>query len=81
MAKETKTADELRGMIMKAAKATGKCGDLQGVQILGPIPRPYSNWDVSTDSGHPTAPLSGPCSIELRMIVTGLQGQFDLSGS
>ncbi len=75
MAKEVKTATQLQDMIMQAAAASGKCGDLKGVQILGPIPRPRSNWDISTDSGHPTAPLSGPCSIELQKIVYALQEQ------
>lgn len=79
-AKEMKTRKELEDIVMREAKAGGKCNDLQSVVILGPLDRGYSNWDVGTASNHPTNLVSPGCRIELNMIVGRLQMQYDLSG-
>jgi hypothetical protein len=79
-AKETKTRKELEEIVMREAKASGKCNDLQSVMILGPLDRGHSNWDFGTASNHPTNMVSAECRIELNMIVGRLQVQYDLSG-
>jgi hypothetical protein len=57
MAKDTKTRKELREIIMLEVRASGKCGDLESVLIVGPFDRGYANWDLGApstraDSGH-----------------------------
>jgi hypothetical protein len=44
-AKEMKTKKELADIVMREAKASGKCNDLMGVHILGPEPGGYSIRD------------------------------------
>ena len=79
-AKEMKTRIELGEIVMREAKASGKCNDLRSVMILGPLDRGHSNWDIGTASNHPiTRAVSAECRIELNMILGRLQVQYDLS--
>jgi hypothetical protein len=77
-AKETRSREELAGLVLREAQASGECGDLHSVRIIGPIARGHSNWDIGTSSSGPNL-VSAPCRIELNMIVGRLQTQFDLS--
>jgi hypothetical protein len=74
MAKEMKTRKELADLVMREARASGKCADLQSVYVIGPI----SNWDIGASSDSPNL-VSGSCRIELNIIVGRLQATFDLS--
>jgi hypothetical protein len=79
MAKEPKTRKELEAIVMHEARASGKCGDLQSIIVLGPVDLGHSNWDIGTTSTHPTNLVSSACRLELNMIVGRLQAQYDLS--
>jgi hypothetical protein len=79
MAKEPKTRRELEDIVMREARASGKCADLQSIAVVGPGKRGHSNWDIGTTSTHPTNLISSACRLELNMIVGRLQAQYDLS--
>jgi hypothetical protein len=79
MAKETRTREQLRNLIIEEAQASGKCSDLVQVIVLGPIERPRSNWDIATRSTHPTHLLSSDCRNELSMITGRLEAKYNLS--
>jgi hypothetical protein len=53
MAKETKTRKELADLVMREARASGKCADLHSVYVIGPVNRVHSNWDIGTASDGP----------------------------
>ena len=53
MAKEMKTRKELADLVMREARARGKCADLQGIYVIGPVSRGHSNWDIGTSSDGP----------------------------
>jgi hypothetical protein len=78
-AKERKTRKEIEKIVMREAKASGKCNDLASVIIIGSFRRKYSNWDTGTASNHPNHLVSPECRIELNNIVGRLQVQYDLS--
>jgi hypothetical protein len=80
MAKETKTREQLAEIVMREARTSGKCGDLQSVHVIGPIARPYTNWDIASSWNRPTRLVSALCRAELNVIVGRLQAQYDLSG-
>jgi len=75
MAKERKTRKELEDLVMQEALASGRCGDLQNIAILGPVDLGHSNWDIGTASTHPTNLVSSACRLELNMIVGRLQAR------
>jgi hypothetical protein len=79
MARETKTRKELADLVMREARASGKCPDLQSVFVIGPVSRGHSNRDIGTSSDGPNL-VSGPCRIKLNIIVGRLQATYDLSG-
>ena len=79
MAKEMKTRKELADLVMREARASGKCADLQSMYVIGPVNRGHSNWGIGTSSDGPNL-ASGPCRIKLNVIVGRLQATYDLSG-
>jgi hypothetical protein len=83
MAKATKTAKELETMIMREARASGKCHDLLSVTVYPSDSRP-SNWKIGTASSNQDNPnhlISGECRTALDMIVARLKTMYDLAGS
>lgn len=80
MAKEKKTREELAAVVLREARASGKCPDLHSIFIAGPTAAGYSNWDIGTASNTEENSLSPACRIELNMIVGRLQAQYDLLG-
>jgi hypothetical protein len=72
MAKEMKARKELADLVMREARASGKCADLQSVCVIGPVNRGHSNWGIGTSSDGPNL-ASGPCRIKLNVIVGRLQ--------
>jgi hypothetical protein len=78
MAKKMKTRQELADLVLREARASGKCADLHRVYVIGPVNRGHSNWDIGTSSDGPNL-ISGPCRINY-VIVGRLQATYDLSG-
>jgi hypothetical protein len=73
MDKETKSKSDLATIMMANAQSSGKCGDLETITVLGPLDRPYHNWDFGT------FPFVGDeCRIELQLIAGKLQQQYDV---
>jgi hypothetical protein len=66
MAKEMKTRQELADLVLREARAGGKCADLHSVYVIGPVNRGHSNWDFGTSSDGPNL-ISGPCRIKLNV--------------
>ncbi len=81
MAKENKTRKQLREIIMREARDSGKCDDLESLLVVGPLDRGYANWDIGTPSTHSTNLVSARCLIELNEIIVRLQTQYDLKGN
>ena len=79
MTKEPRTLEQLAETILKEAHATGKCDDLQGVAVLGPVTQGRSNWHIRTSSNGPNL-VSAACRVELNLIVGRLQAKHDLAG-
>ena len=79
MTKEPRTRDQLAEMILKEARATGKCADLHSVVVLGPVTQGRSNWHIRTSSNGPNL-VSAACRVELNLIVGRLQAKYDLAG-
>jgi hypothetical protein len=79
MAKATKTAKELETMIMREARASGKCHDLLSVTVLGSDS--HTNWKIGTASSNQDNLISGECRTALDMIVARLKTMYDLAGS
>ena len=77
MSKEPRTREQLAEMVLKEAQATGKCADLHSVVVLGPVTQGRSNWHISTSGPNL---VSGPCRMELNLIVGRLQAKYDLDG-
>jgi hypothetical protein len=68
MARETNTRKQLADLVMREARASGKCPDLQSAFVIGPISRGHSNWDIGTSSDGPTSlTLLGPDGRRLLM--------------
>jgi len=53
MTKEPRTREQLAEMVLKEARATGKCADLHSVIVLGPVAQGRSNWHIGTSSNDP----------------------------
>ena len=73
-----KTRKELADLVLREARASGKCADLHSVYVIGLVNRGYSNWDIGTSSDCPNL-VSGPCRTKLNVIVSRLQATSDLS--
>ena len=79
MTKEARTRGQLAEMVLKEAHATGKCGDLHSIVMLGPVTQGCSNWHLRTSSNGPNL-VSAACRVELNLIVGRLQAKYDLAG-
>jgi hypothetical protein len=73
MAKQTKTASELEAMIMSEVRANPALAHIETVEVIGPLARPYCNWDVGV---RPTGPAGGAL---LSIIVGRLQNLYDFA--
>jgi hypothetical protein len=73
MSKKLISKMSLSAMMLAEARASGKCPELQIVTALGPLVRPYTNWDYGT------LPVVGPdCLLELQKIAGRLQQQYNV---
>src|SRR5690348_3622737 len=73
MAKETKAASELEAMIMGEVRANPALTHIESVNVVGPLARPYCNWDIGV---RPAGPAGGAV---LSIIVGRLQSEYDLA--
>ena len=82
MAKTQKTARELEAMVMREARASGRCRDLDRV-VVHPSGRNYPTWGCATQVNkpdNPNYPLSAACQHTLDLIIGRLQSIYDLAG-
>jgi hypothetical protein len=71
MAKTPKTAKELEAMVMREARASGRCRDLDRVGVH-PSGRNYPTWGCATQVNkpdNPNYPLSAACQHTLDLII------------
>ena len=73
MAKETRSAADLAALIMSEVRAAPALAYIETVFILGPLTRPYCNWDIGI------GPTGGAGDAVLRIIVGRLQSLYDLA--
>jgi hypothetical protein len=73
-----KTRAELTKLLLNEARQSGKCTGLADVFITGPHPERSITWGFGTA---PTgrAVVSSECGVELQVIASRLQTEFDLS--
>jgi len=71
MAKETKTPSELEAMIISEVRANPALAHIDSVNVIGPLARPYCNWDIR--------PASGAGAAVLSIIVSRLQNVYDFA--
>jgi hypothetical protein len=67
MTKEPRTREQLAEMVLKEARATGKCADLHSVIVLGPVAQGRSNWHMGSRtawSKHPRRAVGEPFSVQ-----------------
>lgn len=64
-----RTREQLADLVFQKAKDSGKCSDLAGIIVIGPVQRGHANWDVGTQSANEPAPICAACRIELTKIV------------
>lgn len=79
MAKELQTRDQLQRMLLDAAKATGKCGDLIGVAITGPhdVRAGDANWRFTVQQ-HGSKLVSDECKGMVEMEFGLIAAKYDL---
>src|SRR3569832_1390486 len=70
---ETRSAADLAALIMSEVRAAPALAFIESVFILGPLSRPYCNWDIGI------GPTGGAGDAVLRIIVGRLQRMYDLA--
>jgi hypothetical protein len=68
-----KTASELEAMIMSEVRANPALAHIETVSVLGPLTRPYCNWDIGI---RPAGDAGGAV---LSIIVGRLQSVYDFA--
>jgi uncharacterized NAD(P)/FAD-binding protein YdhS len=74
MTKELKSKSDLSALMLERARSSGKCNELEDVIVVGPVTRPYTNWDFGTQP----FVKEDACRIELQIIAADLQQKYDL---
>ena len=72
MVKERRSGEELRQMMLAAARQHEECGELEDLFIFGPTPRPDANWGFGI-AGKENK-VSVACYTRLDQIASQLQG-------
>ena len=76
MVKERRSGEELRQMMLAAARQHEECGELEDLFIFGPTPRPDANWGFGI-AGKENK-VSVACYTRLDQIASQLQGKYEL---
>jgi hypothetical protein len=74
--KERKSEQELRQMMLEAARKHEECSELEDLFIFGPTPRPEANWGFGI-AGKDNK-VSVACYSHLRQIASDLQAKYQL---
>jgi hypothetical protein len=76
LVKERRTTEELRQMMLAAARKHEECGELEDLFIFGPTPRPDANWGFGI-AGKDNK-VSVACYTCLNVIASELQARYEL---
>src|SRR5256885_3701800 len=76
MAKERRGEEELRQMMLAAARKYEECSELEDLFIFGPMPRPGANWGFGI-AGKDNK-VSVACYARLDQIASDLQAKYEL---
>jgi hypothetical protein len=76
VAKDRKSEEELRQMMLAAARKHEECGELEDLFIFGPTPRPDANWGFGI-AGKDNK-VSVACYARLDQIASDLQAKYEL---
>jgi hypothetical protein len=76
VAKERRSGEELRQMMLAAARQHEECGELEDLFIFGPTPRPDANWGFGI-AGKENK-VSVACYMRLDHIASRLQRKYEL---
>jgi hypothetical protein len=76
VAKERKSEQELRQMMLEAARKHDECAELEDLFIFGPTPRPDANWGFGI-AGKDNK-VSVACYARLDQIASDLQAKYEL---
>jgi hypothetical protein len=74
--KERRNEQELRQMMLEAARKHEQCNELEDLFIFGPTPRPEANWGFGI-AGKDNK-VSVACYSHLRQIAADLQAKYEL---
>jgi hypothetical protein len=74
--KDRKSEEELRQMMLAAARKHEECGELEDLFIFGPTPRPDANWGFGI-AGKDNK-VSVACYARLDQIASDLQAKYEL---
>ena len=76
MVKERRSENELRQMMLEAARKHKECSELEDLFIFGPTPRPDANWGFGI-AGKDNK-VSVACYARLDQIASDLQAKYEL---
>ena len=76
LVKERRNEEELRQMMLAAARQHEECSELEDLFIFGPTPRPDANWGFGI-AGKDNK-VSVPCYTRLNEIASDLQARYEL---
>src|SRR6478752_4544880 len=76
VAKERRSGEELRQMMLAAARQHEECEELEDLFIFGPTPRPDANWGFGI-AGKENK-VSVACYMRLDQIASRLQRKYEL---